>query len=250
MGVAPDFGDNRRISAGFTYLGQFIDHDITFDPTSQLQKVNDPDALVNFRTPRLDLDSLYGAGPADQPYLYEWWTGDDRGIKLLVGDDDLPRNDQDRALIGDPRNDENLILAQLHLLFIRFHNRVVDHVRDDRGLTGAELLAEAQRIVRWHFQWIVGHDFLRRVLGDGGRRDHGPTGGRATRSSPSSSRPRRTGSATAWFAAATGSMTIRSENPVTIFAPEDDPESDQHLGGFRRMPAALLIDWDVLLRLG
>ena len=72
MVVAPDIGDNPRIPAGFTYLGQFIDHDITFDPTSQLQKVNDPDALVNFRTPRLDLDSLYGAGPADQPYLYEW----------------------------------------------------------------------------------------------------------------------------------------------------------------------------------
>ena len=50
------------IPAGFTYLGQFIDHDITFDPTPfELQRVNDPDALVNFRTPRLDLDSLYGA---------------------------------------------------------------------------------------------------------------------------------------------------------------------------------------------
>ena len=65
-------GNNPGIPAGYTYLAQFIDHDITFDPTSQLEKVNDPHALVNFRTPRLDLDSVYGSGPADQPFLYEW----------------------------------------------------------------------------------------------------------------------------------------------------------------------------------
>src|SRR3954454_17642642 len=62
-------GDNHRIPAGYTYLGQFIDHDITFDPTSQLQQHNDPDALVDFRTPRFDLDSLYGSGPAGSPFL-------------------------------------------------------------------------------------------------------------------------------------------------------------------------------------
>src|SRR5690606_6760503 len=62
--------ENPTIPAGYTYLGQFIDHDITFDPVSSLQAKNDPDALEDFRTPRLDLDSLYGRGPADQPYLY------------------------------------------------------------------------------------------------------------------------------------------------------------------------------------
>jgi hypothetical protein len=161
--------DNPFIPAGYTYLGQFIDHDLTFDPTSQLEKVNDPHALVNFRTPRLDLDSLYGAGPSDQPFLYEWTTEADRGVKLLVGGTadcaDLPRNHQARALLGDARNDENLITAQLHLLFIRFHNSVVEHVRETQHISGAELLREAQRIVRWHYQWIVAHDFLRRVVG-------------------------------------------------------------------------------------
>jgi hypothetical protein len=61
--------DNPAISAGYTYLGQFIDHDITFDPTSKLQRDNDPNALRDFRTPRFDLDSVYGRGPDDQPYL-------------------------------------------------------------------------------------------------------------------------------------------------------------------------------------
>ena len=60
-----------RLPAGYTYFGQFVDHDITFDPVSSLTRQNDPDALTDFRTPRFDLDSLYGRGPADQPYLYE-----------------------------------------------------------------------------------------------------------------------------------------------------------------------------------
>src|SRR5919198_95499 len=84
--------DNTKIPSGYTYLGQFIDHDITFDPMSVISKQNDPDALVDFRTPRLDLDSLYGSGPSDQPYLYDWKTRHHRGVKLLVG-----RNRRDPA---------------------------------------------------------------------------------------------------------------------------------------------------------
>jgi hypothetical protein len=162
--------DNTRMPAGYTYLGQFVDHDITFDATSRLERDNDPAALVDFRTPRLDLDSLYGAGPADQPYLYDW-NEPLPGARLLVGGGpsgpaDLPRNAQDRALIGDGRNDEHLIIAQLHLLFVRFHNQVVRWLagRDDAPAQDA-LLEEAQRVVRWHYQWIVRHDFLPRVVG-------------------------------------------------------------------------------------
>ena len=68
-----DGPDNEEsgIPAAYTYLGQFIDHDLTFDPASSLQKQNDPDALIDFRTPRFDLDNLYGRGTDDQPYLYE-----------------------------------------------------------------------------------------------------------------------------------------------------------------------------------
>ena len=78
---------NQRIPAGYTYFGQFVDHDITFDPLSQLQRDNDPHALTNFRTPRFDLDSLYGSGPADQPFLYDWSCPSHGGVKLLAGSD-------------------------------------------------------------------------------------------------------------------------------------------------------------------
>src|SRR3954451_3898389 len=70
-----------RLPAGYTYFGQFVDHDITFDPMSSLTRQNDPDGLEDFRTPRFDLDSLYGRGPADQPHLYEG-----NGLKLALGD--------------------------------------------------------------------------------------------------------------------------------------------------------------------
>lgn len=158
--------DNLNIPAGFTYFGQFIDHDITFDPNSQLQRDNDPNALRNFRTPRYDLDSLYADGPDNNPYLY-----DADGIHLLVGrsaagEDDLPRNaaNPKRALIGDPRNDENAIVSQLHLAFIKFHNKVVDDPLL-AGVPSDRRFDEARRIVRWHYQWAVIHDFLRRMLG-------------------------------------------------------------------------------------
>jgi Animal haem peroxidase len=155
--------DNPDIPAGFTYFGQFIDHDITFDPNSKLQRDNDPDALRNFRTPRFDLDSLYADGPDNNPYLY-----DADGLHLLVGknaanEDDLPRNaaNPKRALIGDPRNDENAIVSQLHLAFIKFHNKVLDSLPANTP----NLFDEARRIVRWHYQWVVVHDFLRKILG-------------------------------------------------------------------------------------
>src|SRR5205823_12379807 len=91
----PDDDENLEMPAGYTYLGQFIDHDITFDPVSSLQRQNDPDALKDFRTPRFDLDSLYGGGPNNDPFMYDLDVDDGR-TALLVGrnsngDADLPR---------------------------------------------------------------------------------------------------------------------------------------------------------------
>jgi len=177
--------DHPTLPAGYAYLGQFIDHDITFDPVSSLERQNDPDALHNFRTPRFDLDSVYGQGPADQPYLYRSGRdpilsaaaadADIRGVALLLGervssDDgragpDLPRNLEGAALLGDPRNDENLIISQLHSVMLRFHNQVVEEVVGATPLRGGNLLKEAQRLARWHYQWVVVHDFLVRIIG-------------------------------------------------------------------------------------
>lgn len=159
----------RSMPAGYTYLGQFIDHDITFDPTSQLDRSNDPRQLVNFRTPRLDLDSLYGRGRADDPFLYEKDPSGRTTEKFLLGSNntgvDLPRNEQGVALTGDPRNDENTFVSQLHVLWLRFHNVVVDWVAANEGLAGSDLFKRAHQLVRWHYQWVVAHDYLPRVTG-------------------------------------------------------------------------------------
>jgi hypothetical protein len=165
----PDPEENTAIPAAYTYLGQFVDHDLTFDPISHLREALTPaqlQALVDFRTPRFDLDNLYGRGPDDQPYLYK-----DNDIRMLLGTPlsgkqfdpgavDLPRGPSDRALIGDPRNDENRIVAQLHAIFLRFHNEVV------RTLGGKDHVSfeEVRDQVRWHYQWVLVNDFLRTII--------------------------------------------------------------------------------------
>ena len=69
-------------------------------------------------------------------------------------------------MIGDPRNDENLIVAQTHLAFLKFHNRVMDTLPQGAGNSGDEdrPFGRARRTVRWHYQWLVLNDFLPRVL--------------------------------------------------------------------------------------
>lgn len=162
----PTDGDNENIPAGYTYFGQFVDHDVTFDPASSVQRQNDPDALVNFRTPRFDLDSVYGSGPLDEPFQYR-----PDGIRLQTeansqGFDELPRNADGVAIIGDPRNDENTVVSQIHLGIIRLHNTFADEVRDEGALADRHLVfAEAQRRTRWHYQWALVHDFLPRIIG-------------------------------------------------------------------------------------
>src|SRR5258708_6691319 len=145
----PD-SEESGIPALYTYFGQFIDHDITFDPASSLQKQNDPDALIDFRTPAFDLDNVYGRGPGDQPYIYDGNGSFLMGDPIQGGDPnakDLPRNNANprRALIGDPRNAEHSIVSQLQGLFLRFHNRTLS---DNPG----QSFGEIQRLVRFHYQ--------------------------------------------------------------------------------------------------
>ena len=159
--------EESGISSAYTYLGQFIDHDITFDPSSSLMRQNDPDALIDFRTPRLDLDSVYGRGPDDQPYLYspdkelllgKPLSGEALG-KPIQKAYDLARATNQRAMIGDPRNDENTIISQFQGLVLRFHN---NFRRDHPALS----FEQVQQQVRFHYQWVVTHDFLRRVVSE------------------------------------------------------------------------------------
>jgi hypothetical protein len=170
MDGGPTHVDSKTLFAVMTYFGQFLDHDITFDPTSSLERQQDADAVRNFRTPSLELDNVYGAGPAANPFLYD----QSKPNKMLVGrasndpaEVDLPRNSQGVALIGDPRNDENLIVAQLHLAFLKFHNVVVDQLTTiDDGAQDASDFEKAQRLVRWHYQWLVLKEFLPAIVGE------------------------------------------------------------------------------------
>jgi hypothetical protein len=168
--------DNPFLPAGYTYFGQFVDHDITFRSTAT------ESSRVNLRTPALDLDSLYGRGPEESPYLFDsvdpWRLLLGKGRRIddatfeismsslpLTSEDDLPRNEQGIALIGDPRNDETILISQVHLTFIKFHNAVLDRVRNNEHLSGGADFLRARELVRWHYQWIVLHDFLPRLAG-------------------------------------------------------------------------------------
>jgi Animal haem peroxidase len=152
-------------AAGWPVFGQFVAHDITAD-RSPLAMRADANALENFRSPRTNLESMYGAGPTGAPYMYDV----DDSAKLLVGEndegrpDDLARNRQGVALLGDPRNDVHLLMSQLHLAFVQVHNGLVDLLRDD-GVAEGNLFDEAERATRWHYQWLIVNDYLPSAVG-------------------------------------------------------------------------------------
>jgi Animal haem peroxidase len=155
-----------RLFAGFTFIGQFIDHDITLDTTPLDLQQADPDATVNFRTPRYDLDALYGRGPGSDPAFYD--PADPAKLALATNGNgvlDVRRDSNGRAIIPDRRNDENLIIVQLHKAVAQFHNRIVDAARA-QGIRPEWVFETARRLTRWHYQWAVIHDFLPRFVGD------------------------------------------------------------------------------------
>jgi hypothetical protein len=186
----PDPEENLYVPAGYTYLGQFVDHDLTLDTTSTLNlddakaKGDPANEPTNLRSPRFDLDCVYGNGPDDQPYLYAGVEDAARRVwkdaTLVIGEYDLARAHNgpgvngpgdpaawawSRAIIGDKRNDENSIVNQIQQLMIRFHNKVVDGLaRSDDTLRGKALFRRARDTVRWTYQSILLQDFLPRIV--------------------------------------------------------------------------------------
>jgi hypothetical protein len=176
--------NNDSHTAGTTFVGQFMDHDMTFDLTSRLGQATEPADSPNSRTPAFDLDAVYGGGPIADRELYES-VGRGRyptRFKVEHGGlfEDLPR-DGNTAIIGDPRNDENLMLAGLHAAFLLFHNRVVDLItsnavklvsaqsggrpRNSRSQDPEEIFRRARRLTTWHYQWMIVHEFLPLFIG-------------------------------------------------------------------------------------
>lgn len=182
---AQENADNCRIPAAYTYFGQFVDHDLTLDLVSSFERVIDLPSKRNFRTAALELDSVYGLGPAGSPHFYE---GRDRGLLRLgmvkeplesLGDlpdlmFDLPRFDDHVAVVADPRNDENVFVNQIHVALCRLHNRFYRSLRPGRDEAAA--FVEAQTRTRLHYQHVVLNDYLPRIVGRSVIRDTAENG--------------------------------------------------------------------------
>jgi Animal haem peroxidase len=178
--------DNPTMTAGSTFVGQFIDHDITFDQTSQLGVPQNPLLSPNTRTPALDLDSVFGGGPGLRPDLYVDNPDGSVGPQLRIGSggvhEDIPRvpngDGTYTALVGDPRNDENVIVAGMHCAHILFYNRVLDELSEhdlgqfpaaraygeDRASNYVAFLL-ARQVTLWHYQWLLVNEHLPQIAG-------------------------------------------------------------------------------------
>jgi len=165
----PELSPNNRdqavanMTAGTTFVGQFLDHDVTFDTASPLGTPAEPTATRNTRDPRIDLDSVYGGGPAVSPQLYQ--SNDRAKFRIEHGGlfEDLPRTSDGTAIIADPRNDENMMIAGLQAAFLLGHNKTVDFLRS-RNVPG-DIFAIARQSVIHHWQWIVVNEFLPQIVG-------------------------------------------------------------------------------------
>jgi hypothetical protein len=175
--------DNPTMTAGSTFVGQFVDHDITFDQTSQLGVPQNPLTSPNTRTPALDLDSVFGGGPGMRPDLYVQNPDGSVGPKLQIGSsgvhEDVPRvpngDGTYTALLGDPRNDENVMIAGLHCAHILFYNRVLDELgnldlsgfptgQNSQG-TAYDQFLQARQVTQWHYQWLLVNEHLPQIAG-------------------------------------------------------------------------------------
>ena len=148
-------------AAGWPIFGQFVAHDITADRSTLRAHTNTAE-LHNARSPKLNLESLYGDGPTGHPFLYQR----DDPAKFLIGEvgTDIQRNAEGTAIIGDPRNDSHMLISQLHLAVLKSHNAFVDDARR-AGVPEGCVFDEAARQLRWHYQWIVLHEFLPALVG-------------------------------------------------------------------------------------
>src|ERR1700722_17623444 len=148
-------------AAGWPIFGQFVAHDITAERSTLRAHANLTE-LHNARSPKLNLESLYGDGPTGHPFLYQR----DDPAKFLLGSDgaDVQRNTDGIAVIGDPRNDSHMLMSQLHLAMLKAHNTFVDEARLG-GASDHHVFELATTQLRWHYQWIILNEFLPALVG-------------------------------------------------------------------------------------
>jgi len=230
-------GYARETAAGWPMFGQYIAHDITAD-RSPIAPRADAGRIVNFRSPRANLESLYGSGQIGSPYLFR---AEDPDLLLLGANDrgeerDLPRNSQGIALIGDPRNDVHLFVSQLQVAMIGVHNRLVERARGE-GVRAGDVFATARRETAWHYQWVILNDYLPRVVDPAIAREVLEDGPRFYRPGPDPKIPFEF--ADAAFRYGHGQVRdvfeVSAESGVRELFPD--------LLGFRPVPAELCVDW-------
>ncbi len=158
--------NNPTHTAGVTFFGQFLDHDMTFDLASRLGFPTQPIRSHNLRTPFFDLDSVYGGGPDSNPELFD--PADPIKFRIESGGqfEDVPRDPTNNAaIIGDPRNDENMMIAGLHAACLLFHNHAVDLIRlQNPSIPDSDAYFQARRLTVWHYQWVILHEFLPHIV--------------------------------------------------------------------------------------
>ena len=160
-----------RTPAGYITFGQFVTHDLTYDPSPlpALTRERQVRGLPNFRTPRFDLDPIYAEPPVSEI------AAPRNGDKFVIANEgdpskplDLMRTPAGRALIPDPRNDENVLIAQLHVAFMKLHNRFVDDLvaarRAGRPISNLPDFQAAKRLCQWHYQWLIVNDYLPEIV--------------------------------------------------------------------------------------
>ena len=184
--------DSATLPAEYTYLGQFIDHNLDFDRTAQPTADVRSSSLTNFESFRFDLNNVFGGGPSVDPQVY---TADHRhllvagtlgtprrdGFPTVRGNGgvyDLARNPQTgQAMLVDPRDDETQILSQIAAAFAAFYNDFVDE---------GDSYAEARRLTEDYYQEIVLTDVLPAYVGQRtiDKYLHTGSGGRVTVNTP------------------------------------------------------------------
>jgi Animal haem peroxidase len=143
--------NNDQHTPGVTFMGRFLDHDMTFDATSKLGQPTNPRRAPSARRVFIDLDSAYGDGPVASPLLYE--PSDRAKFRIETGGrfEDLPRDASGTAIFADPRNDENIVIAGPHAAFLLFHNHAVDLVRREHpSWLSDAVFTEARRLTCFH----------------------------------------------------------------------------------------------------
>jgi hypothetical protein len=158
--------------AGYTYLGQFLAHDLSklrIEGHNKVVKSFTTDVLRSDVTPVLDLGSVYdgaktGSRLRDGDSAHMALGAAQRKNGCLLEGYDLPR-ENGQACIGDDRNDENLIVSQLHVQFLRLHNYFVDRIAAEQpNLDAGALFKAAQKQVIYHYQEVILYDFLYELL--------------------------------------------------------------------------------------